>query len=268
MSGQERGLDKMPIEEWASKMEKEKALVLCRRLRGARYEVVQSQEGFLNIAQAIEAVGKTLVPKAIGLGGMYEELSKFICKYHPLGKKAVGPDAGSFSALFPIVREARNDEAHLGASARAAATAGVRIGIMLEDAITRMICDLHVEDVEDFMCETICRTYTWETLSEARRKMLAGSFSWLPFEIEDGKWLLLGDLDLAKYLADPSKRKKRLKETIKDTQSLEELTTEAPMVPTGTRRECALSIIGDKAGLVEAKDGKAVVGIVTAFDLL
>ena len=247
-------------------MEKEKALVLCRRLRGARYEVVQSQEGFLNIAQTIEAVGKTLDPKAIGLKQMYKELSKFICKYHPLGKKAVEPDTGSFSALFPIVLEARNDEAHLGASARAAATAGVRIGIMLEDAIMNMIRDLHVED---FMCETICRTYTWETLSEARRKMLAGSFSWLPFENEDGKWQLLGDLDLAKYLADPVERKKRLKETIKDAQSPEGLNiTEAPMVPTGTRRECALSLIGDKAGLVKAKDGKTVIGIVTAFDLL
>ena len=266
MSGQERRLDKMPIEEWASKMEKENALVLCRRLRGARYEVVQSKEGFLNIAQAIEAVGKALKPNAIGLRQMRKPLSDFIGKHHPLGKKAVGPDTGSFAALFPIVLEARNDEAHLGASARAAATAGVRIGVMLEDAIMGMICDLHVED---FMCEMICRTYMWETLSESRRKMLAGSFSWLPFENEDGKWRLLGDRDLAKYLSDPSKRKKLLKEAINDTQSLEKLkTTKAPMVPTGTRREEALSIIGYKAGLVKAKDGKAVVGIVTAFDLL
>ena len=266
MSGQERRSDKMPIEEWTSKMEKEKALVLCKRLRGARYEVVQSQEGFLNIAQAIEAVGKALKPDAMALGHMREAFSDFIGKHHPLGKSAVESDTGSFAALFPIVLEARNDEAHLGASARAAATAGVRIGIMLEDAIISMISESRIEN---FMCETICRTYTWETLSEARRKMLAESFSWLPFEIEDGKWRLLGDLDLAKYLADPVERKKRLKETIKDAQSLEELkTTEAPMVPTGTRRECALSLIGDKAGLVEAKDGKAVVGIVTAFDLL
>ena len=247
-------------------MEKENALVLCRRLRGARYEVVQSQEGFLNIAQVIEAVGKALKPKAIGLGKMRKALSDFIGDHHPLGKDAVESDTGSFAALFPIVLEARNDEAHLGASARAAATAGVRIGIMLEDAIMNMMPELRIEN---FMCETICRTYMWETLSEARRKMLAESFSWLPFEIEDGKWRLLGDRDLAKYLADPSKRIERLKETIKDAQSLEELKTpEAPMVPTGTRRECALSLIGDKAGLVKAKDGKAVVGIVTAFDLL
>ena len=256
----------MPIEEWTDILEKEKALVLCRRLRGARYEVVQSQEGFLNIAQTIEAVGRTLDPNAIGLGGMCEALRNFIGDCHPLGRKAVEPDAGSFAALFPIVLEARNDEAHLGASARAAATAGVRIGIMLEDAIMSMIPDLYVED---FMCETICRTYTWETLSEARRKMLAESFSWLPFEIEGETWRLLGDRDLAKYLADPSKRKKRLKETIKDAHSSEGLDiTKAPIVQIGTRREKALSLIGNKAGLVKAEDGKTVVGIVTAFDFL
>ncbi len=256
----------MSVKKRESRMEKEKALVLCRRLRGARYEVAQSQEGFMNIAQTIEAVGKALNPEAVTLGQTEEALSNFIGDYHPLGKKSVEPDTGSFAALFPIVLEARNDEAHLGASARAAATAGVRIGIMLEDAIMNMIYHFHVED---FMCETICRTYTWEMLREARRKMLVGSFSWLPFEIGDGKWQLVGDRDLAKYLADPSKRRKRLTETIEDAQSSDGLKiTEAPMVPTGTGRGEALCLIGDKAGLVEAKHGKVVVGIVTAFDFL
>ena len=91
----------MPVKEWESSLEKEKALVLCRRLRGARYEVVQSQEGFLNIAQMIEAVGKALKPNAIGLGRMRKALSNFIGDYHPLGKNAVEPDTGSFAALFP-----------------------------------------------------------------------------------------------------------------------------------------------------------------------
>ena len=79
---------------------------------GARYEVVQSQEGFLNIAQIIEAVGKALKPDSIGLGKMRKALSDFIGDHHPLGKNAVVSDTGSFAALFPIVREARNDEAH------------------------------------------------------------------------------------------------------------------------------------------------------------
>lgn len=246
----------------------EQARTLRRRLQEARYGVEQSKEEFLDIAQAIEAVGKAQYPKATGLGRMKCALRSFIENHHPLGEEVAGPSAGSFSALFPIVLEARNDEAHQGASARAAAGAAVRIGIMLEDAIAEKTCMNHVED---FMCETICHTYKWETLSEARRKMLARSFSWLPFKNSDGKWRLVGDRALAAYLSDPSKREERLRETIEEAESQGELKTiEAPMVCTGTTREEALSEIGVGAGvgLVKAEREQEVVGIVTAFDLL
>ena len=246
----------------------EQARTLRRRLQEARYGVEQSKEEFLGIAQAIEAVGKAQNPETNGLGGMKDKLRSFIENKHPIGRAVVGPSAGNFSALFPIVLEARNDEAHQGASARAAAAAAVRIGIMLEDAIAEMTCMNHVEN---FMCETICRTYDWETLSEARRKMLARSFSWLPFKNADGKWRLVGDRALVTYLSYPSTRKERLKETIKKAESEGGLKTiEAPMVCASITREKALLKIGDGAGvgLVKAKDGQEVVGIITAFDLL
>ena len=171
--------------------EEKECLELRKRLQKARYQVLEDGENWLGIAQAIESVGNAITKNErkveTGLSNVKQELQKFVKKCHPTTGQGQyeaeeGPFESTFENLLEEVRKARNDEAHTGAAARAAARIATVVGIYLEDAL--MAASGADKDVKPYIQEEVVRAYTWQRLGECRRLMLIHSFSYLPLKIK------------------------------------------------------------------------------------
>lgn len=252
----------------------EECLELRKRLQKARYQVLEDGENWLGIAQAIEAVGKAIAKKdkyRSGLGSLKEELRKFVKKRHPTTdqrKKEAerGPLESTFENLLEEVIEARNDEAHTGAAARAAARIATVVGIYLEDTLMAA-SGAEKDGVKAYIQEQVVRAYTWQRLGECRRRMLTHSFSYLPVQIKNeikNEWKMLSDADLAEYLVvkGSDARKETVEEAIKNGLNLED----AVEVKSIYCKEKALKKMKGKAAVVIKN--KELLGIITPFDLL
>ncbi len=249
----------------------EECLELRKRLQKARYQVLEDGENWLGIAQAIEAVGKAIVKgdkDKDTLGKLKEALQKFVKKCHPTtdqGQYEIeeGPFESTFKNLLEEIKEARNDEAHTGTAARAAARIATVVGIYLEDTLMAA-SGAEKDGVKAYIQEQVVRAYTWQRLGECRRLMLTHSFSYLPVQIEN-EWKMLSDAELAKYLADkgPDGRKETIKEAIKNGLNVKD----APEVKSIYCKEKALKKMKGQAAVVINKE-KELLGIITPFDLL
>lgn len=248
----------------------EECLALRKRLQKARYQVLEDGENWLGIAQAIEAVGNAIAKKSkveTGLGNLKKELQQFIKKRHPTTGRGQyeaeeGPFESTFENLLEEVRKARNDEAHTGAAARAAARIATVVGIYLEDTLMAASC-AEKDGVKAYIQEQVVRAYTWQRLGECRRLMLTYSFSCLPVKIGT-EWKMLADADLAEYLAvkGPEGRKEIIKEAIKNGLEVEDA---AEVKPTYCKRKALKKMEGKAAVVMTEGD---LVGIITPFDLL
>ena len=250
---------------------KKECIYLWKRLQKARYQALGDGENWLGIAQAIEAVGNAIVPPqkvGKGLGQMRREFSQFV-ECHPTIRKGregteEGPFESTFDNLFEEVINVRNDEAHTGVAARAAVRIATAVGIYLED--TLMAVSDSEKDIKAYIQTEVVRIYTWQRLGECRRLMLTHSFSYLPL-LREGKWEILVDADLAKYLAVTGwkGRKETVGEAVaKGGNGLN--VEEAPIVEPNDSKQDALKKMKGKAAVVIKKE--ALVGIVTPFDLL
>ena len=254
------------------KLENEECLELRKRLQKARYQVLEDGENWLGIAQAIEAVGKALAKKyRVSQCELKKELQKFVKKHHSTagqGQMAIaGPFRSTFETLLKGVIKARNDEAHTGASARAATRIATAVGIYLEDTLMAA-SDTGQDGVKAYIQEEVVRAYTWQMLGECRRLMLAHSFSYLPL-LREGKWEILTDANLAKYLAAAGKKEDRPKETVEDAINKKDgklKVVKAAEVKPGDSKIEALRKMKGKAAVI-LKCNK-LVGIITPFDLL
>ena len=248
---------------------KKKYLYLRKQLQKARYKVLEDGENWLVIEQEVEAVGKAVSesPEPVyGLEKLKEPLQDFVEKHHPTASQ----DEEDFKDLLEEVRRVRNDEAHTGAAARAAAKIATTVGIYLEDSL--MVASRAGDNVKAYIQKEVVRAYTWQRLEECRRLMLMHSFSYLPIKI--GKdWRLLTDVNLAKYLASAKcdrEQKKLMWEkvacAIKKEVKLE--LEPANKVKQTDSKACALKKMDGKAAIVTEGENKDLVGIITPFDLL
>lgn len=250
---------------------KKKYLHLRKNLQKARYRVLEDGENWLVIVQAIEVVGKVVSSQPPnGFGDLIEPLQKFVNKHHP------GQGKEDFEDLLNEVKRVRNDMAHTGAAARAAAKIATMVGIYLED--TLMAASGAGDNVKAYIQKEVVRTYTWQRLEECRRLMLTHSFSYLPIKIGT-EWKLLTDVNLAKYLAQAKsnrKWKKLMWETVecaKEKAGGEEKKLELECVKTVEQtdsKKCALDKMSGTAAIVTEGEGKNkdLAGIITPFDLL
>lgn len=249
--------------------EEKECLELRKRLQKARYQVLEDGENWLGIAQAIEAVGNAIAKEekvGKGLGKVKPELQQLVKEYHPTTGQGQyeaeeGPFESTFGNLLEEVRKARNDEAHTGAAARAAARIATVVGIYLED--TLMAASDAEKDVKAYIQEEVVRAYTWQRLGECRRLMLTYSFSYLPVKIGT-EWKMLSDADLAEYLAvkGADGRKEKVEEAIKNRLNVEDA---AEVKPTYCKRKALKKMKGKAAVVMTEGD---LVGIITPFDLL
>ena len=201
---------------------KKKYLYLRKQLQKARYRVLEDGENWLVIVQAIEVVGKVVSesPKPVdSLGGLKKPLQDFVGEYHPTASPSQKKeDFENFKDLLEEVLRVRNDEAHTGAAARAAAKIATTVGIYLEDSL--MVASRVGDKVKAYIQKEVVQVYTWQRLEECRRLMLTHSFSYLPIKIGT-EWKLLTDVNLAKYLAQAKSKTKRKKTDVGDRRMCE-----------------------------------------------
>ena len=104
----------------------------------------------------------------------------------------------SFDSLFDLVKTARNDAMHTGVYARHATAAAIELCIGLETALMN-VANMPRTIVKDFMVKSPIIVESWQPVAFARQLMLTHSFSFLPVQ-RDGKWMLISEGAIAKYL--------------------------------------------------------------------
>jgi hypothetical protein len=199
----------------------EQRLFFRDRLREARYAALADAEGFQQMCFAIEELGKRLNPKGNGLGS-YQRALQELASMSALLPRPGGCERAmkSFDALFIGLREARNDVMHTGAYARHVAADAVTLCLVLEDAlmVEKKSEELGKrETVGDFMVSTPVVVQPWQTVEHARHVMLLNSFSYLPIWRE-GKWWLISDIAVAKYLRPRWPAKSQLTNTLEEAK--------------------------------------------------
>lgn len=244
-------------------IEAKQSLFFREEFRNARSKALENAEGFQEILFAIEKLGFYLNYQEGNLGVYRLCISR-------LAKKSDLFSETAFDNLYKIVKDARNDALHQGAFARHLTQNAIRLALILEDALEKVLGDGKLK-VEDFMVSNVVCGDLWKPLAFIRQQMLANSFSYLPFSDEEKGWFLISDFRLANYLRSPNieiSRKKRLSELLKDVYTSLEV-EKAEVISEGTDIFDALKISNGKPILI-AKDNKStsLSGIITPFDLL
>ena len=187
------------------------------QLRKARYAALADAEGFDQICFALEALGLRLLGQQGDLGkyedriGFYAQLSPVLndlAKSRPSGFK-------TFEALYKTVRNARNDNMHVGSYARHATEAAIELCIGLEEALMTKV----QRTIGSLMVKSPITVEPWQPVAHARQLMLMHSFSSLPIWLDD-RWWLLSELGIAKFLnVSNTQRKTLLGLTIKEAST-------------------------------------------------
>ncbi len=247
------------------KIEEKQAKFFREELREARNKAVEDAEGFQEILFAIEKLGSYLHSDGHSLSHYKPYIKKLAQNSDLL------PVPQSFDNLFDIVKDARNDALHQGAFARHLTQNAVKLSLILEDALEKVLEERKLK-VEDFMVSNVICADLWKPLAFIRQQMLANSFSYLPFYDDDKQeWYLISDYQLAKYLRSANsstQRKKKLQELLKDVWNGLNL-KEADRVSQDDDI-CKVLEIGQGKPVLVTKDEKAkrLFGIITPFDIL
>ena len=256
-----------------NQLSKHRMLAMRRGIADARAVAQGDAESFAQLVVAIEDLGAALYGEYTSLG-VYE--NAFITNL------ALGHEQQEFQRLFRMVRWGRNTAVHSGAWARHATASAVELALLIEDALARniMAADQNGWRVEYFMVRDPFCAQLWQGISDLRRCMLRNSFSYLPVQPEPdlgtydpGRWYLLSDHALARWLGEPESQSRRQNGQMTLAAALKAgLKLEGPVTqlsPHSSRTE-ALDATARLPALVSSRsdDPERIMGIVTAFDLL
>jgi hypothetical protein len=184
------------------------------KLRGARYAALADSEGFNEICFAIEALGQRL-DRRQGSLGTYRQRLRRLADHSPVLSELALTDGSQFTcfdALYEAVQSARNDAMHTGAYARHVTDAALELCLGLEEALMEQEAPRRTS-VRDFMVKAPVFVEPWNLVAHARQLMLTHSFSFLPILVE-GRWNLVSELALARYLNRQEGRSKLLAKTL------------------------------------------------------
>ncbi len=238
--------------------------------RQAREVAYANAENFQDLLFSLERLGFTLTKGGVGLNA-YREKIRILAEESPLAKEI--PQVHRewhvpFSELYEVVRIARNDALHQGAFARHLASHLTLIALVLEDAL---MAKSDANKVVDYMVRSPVNAALWQPVSFIRQQMLANSFTYLPFLNADGKWALVSDYNVARYLRSRSNRNELLAKTLDDAISESDgLKTHLAKVcyADETIEKVLDSFDGEPFLVVRRKNESDLLGILTAFDLL
>lgn len=167
-------------------------------LRDARGRAQASLEDAAPLFVAFERLGyHCALPDGPPRGlGDYEASLLEICRASPLSD-ALEKSPGESTArdLFESLVAGRNERMHVGIAARRTTEHAVRFALMLEAGLMSTF-----ETAAHFMVRGPVCAEAWQTLAQVRQTMLTHQFSVLPFRAVDKKWVLLSDINVAKYL--------------------------------------------------------------------
>ena len=129
-----------------------------------------------------------------------------------------------------------------------------------------------IQRVEDIMVRNPVVAETWHMVANARRELLANSFSFLPI-LYDGKWQLIADYEMMRFLRKPSDLSKNDRLSLVLDMTIKEESIRLISVKTCAPSDTVIyltEIIESLPVLViQEFDGKPkLLGIVTPFDLL
>lgn len=170
------------------------------QLRTGRYAALADAEGFHSICFVLEALGLRLICEKKSLGKYEGVLLQLFNRYEDLIElpKEFPGYFSSFDSLFELIKTARNDAMHTGVYARHATAAAIELCIGLETALMNG-ANMPRTIVKDFMVKSPIIVESWQPVAFARQLMLTHSFSFLPVQ-RDGKWMLISEGAIAKYL--------------------------------------------------------------------
>jgi hypothetical protein len=156
---------------------------------------------------------------------------------------------------------ARNDAVHSGAFARHLTRHCIELALYIEEGLMN-----GARSISDFMVRDPVFIKRWQPVGYARQQMLLGSFSYLPVQLGDDVWHLLGDHAVAQYLSVADDRSAALCRSIDEAHSEGLRLEEAEIVsPEATVSEVLHRSRG-RPVLIVARDH--LLGIATPFDLL
>jgi len=128
--------------------------------------------------------------------------------------------------------------------------------------------------VADFMVKDVVRAELWQPLAYLRQRMLAGSFSFLPFRRKDNGWALVSDLSLACALRENGRNRNVNLGVTLETAIESDLIKDDPVTPIqpdlgiGEALERLKGTESRTLLVHRAGQTDEVIGILTAFDLM
>jgi CBS domain-containing protein len=249
---------------------KEMAHYFRSDLRAAREQAIKDAEAFDQILYAVERLGQHLLGQVKSLGGYSSQL-RDVASQSCLSAEipAMWPLYHvPFGRLFALVKDARNDAMHVGAAARHLTFRAVELALILEDALA-----MHekVTLVGDVMVRNPICAELWAPVSFARHTMLSNSFSYLPVMRND-TWVLLADTAVAKFVNGVSNTERKERLALPLSRAIEDGSIEvdaAVCVFSELPIEKMLDGLNGRPFLVvRENEPRALIGIVSAFDLL
>src|ERR1017187_9447960 len=194
------------------------------QLQQARENALKDAEAFDGIIHVVERLGSFCFGRVESLG-LYQAALEKLANLSSLATKV--PDKWRnvhtpFNLLYSMVKDARNDAMHQGASARHLTTHAIELALVLEDAL-RM--SENAKKVSDYMVRDPVCAHLWQPVSLVRQQMLTNSFSYLPVQNEEEQWCLVSDLEVAKYLQGQTnkERNRRLATTLQKAVEAKEI---------------------------------------------
>jgi len=251
-------------------LEREEWLHYRDRLRTARYCALADAEGFGEICFALEALGLRLLGKKSDMGHYTEAIRKLAEDSVVLTELSVEFPKyfAKFDALYETVRIARNDAMHTGVYARHATVAAIELCIGIEEALIKEE-KVQRTQVADFMVKSPVSVEIWQPIAYARQMMLTHSFSYLP--VFQGRWKLLSELAMAKYLNSDADWKCLMAATIEKASTDGLQLIDAMTVRTDDEIKKLLSSEGISCNptlwIVEDEHGK-IAGVLSPFELM
>ena len=241
-------------------------------LQKAREDALKDAEAFDGIIHVVEKFGQFLTHR-VGTLGSYRTKIEEVAEYSPLATKIpTNYDwrwrtlHTPFNLLYDMVKDARNDAMHQGASARHLTTHAIELALILEDAM-REICEKN-KCISDFMVRNPVCAQIWQPISFIRQQMLTNSFTYLPVFHPEQKWCFVSDLQVAKYLQ-VEMRHKHLASSLQEAIENGGLKLQAVTPCIG--KKPISEVLKDLCGtpiLVGENSELGLEGILTAFDPL
>lgn len=233
-------------------------------LRAARARALLNAEGFEPIIVALERLGSLLHPTGRSLGDYHDVLLTIARdSTHGTLDGCMPEVISSLDSLYKNVRVGRNQAVHEGAHARHLVRHCVELALAVEGGLMK-----DHRCVADFMVRAPVCSEIWQQVAFARQQMLVNSFSYLPVKWL-GKWVVVSDGAIARYLAKQADADKALKRTLESAVDSGELGLEPAFC---VRPEAAvLEVIcsaTENVVLITTEDEGALLGIATFFDFL